>query len=560
MHFRILLGGHYHLVCLKLHGGAVLGLLGVVLVLDKAAFHGAGAITLKDVPDQVGKALVGAVAGAFNALLLFVRVIFRFGVVGLIAAGKVSALPSYFALMDDSFRYGFGGVAQFSVGQVLHQLPALNGCGEGDRVLAHGHHVLLVGLGQVSKGQVVTANVIVLTARFEKCIAAGVVVIGHIAVGSHGRALFVDMIALGGAGIVSGGAKLYDIGAEDLLLLFFVELLVGFAVSNSSQVGFDSFLLIGEQFNFTILLDRIVSHSAGDLVESTLVRMLVLAALVLVVTGLIIADLVVQTHILVPVLPSQRVLVCQQMFGAVVPLQLRVHQHAVVDLRRSVFLLLRQGQLGIRCQIKVFDVVVVIVNFTLYTVDLYIVSAVPPVPLNIIDILRRNTLHHLISGIPVVRCCSQKRCGAIVVFAGVLGGGFQLLQVRDQFGIGHGIVVDHVSYYLGDLIPCHFFVNDQGLDLAVLRVLDDKGLTFSHSILTGFFQILEECFLGFFLGAAGGCNHVRLLDFHSQFFFQINIACLVGLAIFSRVGNGMFGGIHFVIAFTEFFVKLSLDV
>ena len=40
---------------------------------------------------------------------------------------------------------------------------------------------LLIGLGQVSKGQVVTANVaeLTLTARFEKCIAAGVVVIGH---------------------------------------------------------------------------------------------------------------------------------------------------------------------------------------------------------------------------------------------------------------------------------------------------------------------------------------------------------------------------------------------
>ena len=114
------------------------------------------------------------------------------------------------------------GVAQFSVGQGL-QLPALKGCGEGGRVLAHGHHMVLIGLGQVSKGQVVTANVaeLTLSARFEKCIAAGVVVIGHIAVGSHGRALFVDLIALGGAGIGSGGAKLYDIGAEDLLLLFF---------------------------------------------------------------------------------------------------------------------------------------------------------------------------------------------------------------------------------------------------------------------------------------------------------------------------------------------------
>ena len=195
MHFRILLGGHYHLVCLKLHGAAVLVLLGAVLVLDEAAFHGAGILTGKDVPDQVGKALVGAFTGAFNALLLFVRVICRFGVVGTIAAGKVSALPSYFALMDDGFRYGVGGVAQFSVGQGL-QLPALKGCGEGGRVLAHGHHMVLIGLGQVSKGQVVTANVIALSVRIEKCIAAGVVVIGHIAVGRQIRLVQVDLVVV----------------------------------------------------------------------------------------------------------------------------------------------------------------------------------------------------------------------------------------------------------------------------------------------------------------------------------------------------------------------------
>ena len=134
-----------------------------------------------------------------------------------------------------------------------------------------------------------------------------------------------------------------------------------------------------------------------------------------------------------------------KLVSLLVPCQRGVQQNAVVDLRRSVFLLLRQGQLGIRCQIKVVDVVVVIADSMLFTVDLYIVFSVPLL-INLLGILRRNTLHHLVIGIPVVRCCSQKRCGAIVEFAVLLGGGFQLLQVRSQLGIGHGIIVDHMAH------------------------------------------------------------------------------------------------------------------
>lgn len=89
------------------------------------------------------------------------------------------------------------------------------------------------------------------------------------------------------------------------------------------------------------------------------------------------------------------------------PCQLGIQQNAVIGLRCSVFLLLRQGQLGIRCQIKVVDVVVAIANLVLFTVDLYIgvfVGNAEPIcfpPCLDINALR-NTLH-LAIGISVVR-------------------------------------------------------------------------------------------------------------------------------------------------------------
>ena len=112
-----------------------------------------------------------------------------------------------------------------------------------------------------------------------------------------------------------------------------------------------------------------------------------------------------------------------------------------------------------------------------------------------------------------------------------------------------------MSHYHGNFFPFHCVVNFQGLDHAVLIVLDDKGLLVLLSIYTGFFQLIEEFGLGFGLGAAGGCNHVRLLDFYGQFFFLSNVACRVGLAIFSLVGNGLI-----IIQADKVASKLSLDL
>ena len=573
MHFRILLGGHYHLVCLKLHGVAVRVLLGVVHVLDKAAFHGALAITVKDVPDQVGKALVVAFTGTFNALLLVYRVIFRLGVVGTIAAGKALAASDFCARNGDSFRYEFGGVIQLLIEPLL-QLPALKGCGEGNRVLAHGYHVLLVGLGQVSKGQIVTANVIALSVRIEKCIAAGVVVIGHIAVGRQIRLVQVDLVvamttALGLICVDLNDLCIFQVQPRIIFLIFrqgilcalFSGRIILFGVRRSKPTG-RRCLIFSAQFA--------VSHLALDLVENALcggvvvyplvipagTGILVVASVVLVVALVVVGDAIHQLRL--------RALSGHKLVSVLAPFQRGVQQNAVVDLRLSVFLLLRQSQLGIRCQIKVVDVVVAIENLSLFIVDLYIVVFVgnaepicfpPCLDINTL----RNTLH-LTSGIPVVRRCSFPRCGAIVEFAVLLGGGFQRIQVLDQLSIGHGIVVDHVPHQTGNLFPCRCFGNGQVLDLAVLLVLNDKGLTGILSFLTGFFQILEECILGFFLGAAGGCNLVRLLDFHSQFFFLSNVACRVGLAIFSLVGNGLIFKVQSDKVASKFCIKLSPDL
>ena len=577
MHFRILLGGHYHLLCLKRHGVAVLVLLGVVLVLDKAAFHGAGALTVKDVPDQVGKALVGAGAGAFNALLLFARVICRLGVVGLIAAGKVSVLL-YFARDDLGPLCRLGGVAQFSVGQVLHQLPALNGCGEDVRVLAHGHHMHLIGLGQVSKRQVVTANVIGPIFRVEKCIAAGVVVIGHVAVGRQVRLVQVDLVVVYAAALCLVLVDLNDLCITQvqqriLCLIFFQGIHCSVFSGRIILIGVRSkptgrrCLIVAAQFA--------VSHLALDLVENALCGGAVFCErakqLIIIPAGtgiLVVAGVFIVVSLVVVGNAVYKVRLCAsslyKRFSVLAPFQRGVQQDAVRGLRLAVFLL-RQGQMGIRCQIKVVDVVLVIVNIILFTVDLHMVlpahvNRVPRLPINLLFLLRRNTLHHLISGIPVVRRFPLG--GAGVVFAFLLGGFFQLLQVRSQLGIGHGIIVDHMSHYLDNLFPFRFAGIDQGLDHAVVIVLDDKLLTVILSFFTGFIQLRVERIFGFFLRAAGACNHVRLrlLDFHSQLLCPIIVACRVGLAIFSRVGNGTFGSIPFVLAFAEFSVKLSLDL
>ena len=317
------------------------------------------------------------------------------------------------------------------------------------------------------------------------------------------------------------------------------------------------FLIVAAQFA--------VSHSAGDLVENALCGGVVFCERELVIipagTGiLVVASVFILVTLVVVGDSIYKVRLCAssvyKRFSILAPFQRGVQQDAVRGLRLAVFLL-RQGQMGIRCQIKVVDVVSIIVNLSLFTVDHYIGFLALLINRSVL----RNTLH-LTSGLLVV----VRRFflgGASVVFAFLLGGGFQLLQVRSQLGIGHGIIVDHISHYHGNFFPFHCVVNFQGLDHAVLIVLDDKGLLVLLSFYTGFFQLLEERFLGFFLRAAGACNRVRLLDVHSQLLFLSNVACRVGLAIFSRVGNGMLvsiHGIHGVFAFAIFFIKLSLDL
>ena len=192
-----------------------------------------------------------------------------------------------------------------------------------------------------------------------------------------------------------------------------------------------------------------VSHLALDLVENALCGGVVIFCgrfLIPAGTGILVVAGAWIVVILVVVGDAiHKVRLCAsslyKRFCTLAPFQRGVQQDAVIGLRLSVFLLLRQGQMGIRCQIKVVDVVPVIVDSMLFTVDYYIVSVPPLINL----LLRRNTLHLTTGIIPVVRR-SIPIGGAGVVFAVLLGGFFQLLQVRSQLGIGHGIIVDHMSH------------------------------------------------------------------------------------------------------------------
>ena len=368
MHFRILLGGHYHLVCLKLHGAAVLVLLGVVLVLDKAAFHGALAITLKDVPDQVGKALVGAGTGAFDLIrignggfghLLIIQVLYRL----LTAAGQ-------FVLHILRGHSGHLGELHTAVGVVCRFADAERSKDGFDLGFGLAHHLAFLCLNQLGDHQVVAADV--LPTIFRPVVGpvdAGVGIPGHITIGSHFGALGVDLIATRAVTVGTGRPDLHNVGLHDLLSECFLLRLAKAIVVGSLfcfiQIGIEGFiscpvfvtrvprsvrvLLETKKCNLAgVILHRIVEHCAGDLVESTLVRMLVLAALVLVVaialsTFVVKADLFFQTHICVA-----RVII-HQLIGIVVPLQGRVDQHAI-----RAFAVLRL-QLCAGCKVKVLD-------------------------------------------------------------------------------------------------------------------------------------------------------------------------------------------------------------
>ena len=359
MHFRILLGGHYHLVYLKLHGGAVLVLLGVVLVLDKAAFHGAVTLTVKDVVDQVGKALVVAFAGArllHDLLFLTVHIV-------LVLAVGLGAVAGRSLLFNRSAgRLGTNRHAALGLGGRRADADGRKDGLDGGLVLAH--HLAFLRLNQLGDHQVVAAKIFcAVNLLVGGGIGADVGVPGHVAVGRQVRLVQVDLV-VACASLILVLADLNDLCIRISCLIFCQGSLCS---PSSGRIILIGVVLVSKEVSATrrcligIALFA-VSHGAGDLVEGAgLGMVVVVAAFVLEVTlllarCLVVADLVVQTHIVVLVLLLQHALVCQQIFGAVVPLQLRVHQHAVRGFRLAV-LAGQQVQLGIGSKIQMTDVV-----------------------------------------------------------------------------------------------------------------------------------------------------------------------------------------------------------
>jgi len=375
VHFRILLGGHYHLVCLKLHGVAVLVLLGVVLVLDKAAFHGAGVLTLKDVPDQVGKALVGAGAGAFDLILLgngvfghllIIQVLYRL----LTAAGQFAR----------HLRQGLSGhLGKIHAAEVvvLGLADAEGSKDVFDLGFGLAHHLAFLRLNQPGDHQVVAADVLPSTVLpFVGPVDAGVGIPGHITIGCHFGALGVDLIAYLAGVVGAGTPDLHNVGLLDLLSECFLlppaKVPVRLRLTGFFQIGFKRLVLVLKQLDLFVFLHRIVDHRTGDLVESTLVRIIVLAAVVLVVaralsTFVVKADLAVQTHVCISSF-------IHQIVGIVVPHQGRVDQHAI---RGCAVLLL---QLCAGCKVQVLDVG----GLHFHLLDIHLLPVDTTVPLQVI--------------------------------------------------------------------------------------------------------------------------------------------------------------------------------
>ena len=525
MHFRILLGGHHHLLCLKLHGVAFLVLLGVVHVLDKAAILGAGILTLKDVPDQVGKALVGAGAGAFDLSLLgnggyglglIIQVLYH-----LLTAAQIRSL--FLCLL--SSHGGHLGELHAAVGVVCRLADADGSKDVFDLGFGLAHHLAFLRLNQPGDHQVVAADVLPTIVRpVVGPVDAGVGIPGHITIGSHAGALGVDLIATLAVAVGTGRPDLHNVGLLDILsecfLLRLAKAIVVGGLFCFVQIGIEGFiscpvfvlrveqvLLETKKCNLAgAILHRIVEHCAGDLVESTLVRIIVIAAVVLVVaralsTFVVKTDLFLQTHVCVA-----RVII-HQLIGIVVPLQGRVDQHAI-----RAFAVLRL-QLCAGCKVKVLDF------GGFHPVDIHRLK-VQTVPLQVViiaaQILKDYLVFYSLTVLCVVGLIASVVVGQIFpiliavcidrdhLLLGGLGlrlqGGFQLLR-------GHISLGDVFLDILNNLLLDGFFCD--------LKVTDIEGLARQKCFLfrldlgpqfvIGFFQsclvrsdLLPRCILAAF--------------------------------------------------------------
>ena len=242
---------------------------------------------------------------------------------------------------------------------VLQALGGADGQGSPkalDAGLGLAHHFALADLHQVADHQIVAAHIAPLIQRVIVLAAkggvdAGVGVPGHVAVGGHLGSLGVDLVDL-----ATASADGHHIGAEDLLITdIFTRLACGL------PVGFDSLFPAGVLDNVIAILEGIIGHGAGELVEGTLLGVFVFtftseAVILVVIMALlavlgILGDIVLQAH------GRVAAVALYQFISVVVPFQLLVlgKKHAVGSGHLAV---LRQlVHLGTGGQVQVSDVV-----------------------------------------------------------------------------------------------------------------------------------------------------------------------------------------------------------
>ena len=319
---------------------------------------------------QLGKGLVLAGAGTLNALVAVVGVgigVLVGNVVGeaaflLVAAAKVHRVSGH---------RGAGVLVVQLQALVLQALGGADGQGSPkglDAGLGLAHHLAFADLHQVADHQVVAADIVPSLVSFgiipavvlaaKGAVDAGVGVPGHVAVGGHLGSLGVDLVS----GVTPKAAVIGDghhIGAVDRSPFVLAEIVPRLACG--IQVGVQSRTVIIEGLDLAglVVLHSIVGHGAGELVESTLFRIVVFtikAVILVVIFPLavlgVLGDIVLQAHRLVAAVALY------QFISVVVPFQLLVlgEKHAVGLGHGAVFI--RQlVHLGTGGQVQVSDVV-----------------------------------------------------------------------------------------------------------------------------------------------------------------------------------------------------------
>ena len=399
-------------------------------------------------------------------------------VVGVLVGNVVGKAAFFLVAAAQVLGFGHRGAGVLGVQLQALVLQALGGA-DGQRSpkgfdvgLGLAHHLALADLHQVADHQIVAADIVPSPVSFgiipavvlaaKGAVDAGVGVPGHIAVGGHLGSLGVDLVDRFTA---SGDG--HHIGAEDLLPFLLAEGLVAFVnASGILQVGVDGIFLAGVLDNVIAILERIIGHGAGELVEGTLLGVFVFtftseAVILVVIAPLavlgVLGDVLLQAH-------GRVAIALYQFISVVVPFQLLVlgKKHTVGLDYVAVFI--RQlVHLGTGGQVQMTDVVSLC-------------------QISVLGRLRRRMLEVLLlTGVVVVQLflvlgalVHDHRLIFCLVGLGVQGG--------DEGLLGHIFVGHSRGEFLDDLL---FLV----LDIDDLQVTDPELLALLQ--LNGFYLLLQ---------------------------------------------------------------------